>query len=65
MALPGKAVISFGGYNHPLQNDTSDVTFNLNGTIYKGTLTVTTASCTFNWNYTSGVTISPSIIQKK
>ena len=64
-ALPGTAIISFGGYNQPLQNGTSDVTFNLNGTIYKGILTVTSASCTFSWNYTSGVTISPLIIQKQ
>ena len=65
VALPGTAVLSFGGANHPLQNGTSDVTFKLNGTHYKGTLTVTSASCTFNWNYTSGVTISPLVIQKQ
>ena len=65
IALPGTTIISFGGANHPLQNGTSDVTFNLNGTTYKGTLTVTSASCTFNWNYTSGVTISPLVIQKR
>ena len=63
--LPGTASITFGGNNHPLQNGESDVTFNLNGTIYKGTLTVTSTSCTFNWNYTTGVTISPLIIQKQ
>ena len=62
--LPGTVIITFGGNNHPLQNGTSDVTFNLNGKIYKGTLTVTSDSCTFNWNYTSGITISPLIIQK-
>ena len=65
IALPGTAIISFGGANHQLQNGTSDVIFNLNGTTYKGTLTVTSASCTFSWNYTSGVTISPLTIQKQ
>ena len=63
--LPGTAIISFGGNDHPLQNGTSDVTFDLKGTIYKGTLTVTSTSCTFNWNYTSGVIISPLSIQKQ
>jgi hypothetical protein len=59
--LPATAIISFGN----LSMGTSDVTFILNGTLYKGSLVVTPSSCTFNWSYTSGVVISPLTIHKQ
>jgi hypothetical protein len=43
----------------------NDFTIFFNGVAYKGTLTVTSTTCTFNWNYTSGVTISPLTIAKQ
>jgi len=59
--LPATAIISFPN----LSIGTTDVTFILNGTLYKGNLTVTSSNCTFSWNYNSGVIISPLTIQKQ
>lgn len=36
----------------------------LNGAIYTGTITVTATGYSFQWSYTSGVTITPSTIKK-
>jgi hypothetical protein len=47
-----------------LTDGTYALVFKLNGTTYQGSMTVSNASVTFNWNYTSGVTISPLTIQK-
>jgi hypothetical protein len=64
---------SSGGFPTPAMTDvffnsltdgTYTLVFKLNGTTYQGSMTVSNASVTFNWNYTSGVTISPLTIQK-
>jgi hypothetical protein len=47
-----------------LADGTYTLVFKLNGTTYQGSMTVASTSVTFNWNYTSGVTISPLTIQK-
>jgi hypothetical protein len=47
-----------------LADGTYTLVFKLNGTTYQGSMTVSNASVIFNWNYTSGVTISPLTIQK-
>jgi len=60
-ATPATGWISFAR----LTNGVHDITIGLNGTVYTGTLTVTGTSCTFSWNYTSGITISPLTIQKQ
>ncbi len=44
---------------------TNNFTVIFQGIIYEGTLTVTNTDCTFSWNYTSGVIISPLTIQKQ
>ena len=49
---------------YSLTNGTHDLVFKLNGTTYQGSLTVSNTTCTFTWNYNSGVTISPLQIQK-
>jgi hypothetical protein len=46
-------------------NGTYGLAFKLNGTTYQGSMTLTDASCTFTWNYSSGVTISPLQISKR
>jgi len=43
---------------------THNITLALNGVPYQGTLVVTAAECTFAWNYTSGIIISPLQIQR-
>ncbi len=47
-----------------LANGTYNLVFKLNGTSYQGSMTLTSTTCTFNWGYASGVTISPLQIQK-
>lgn len=42
-----------------------DVNIQFNGTNYHGTLLVTSTSCTFTWNYSTGVIITPLQIQKQ
>ena len=44
---------------------TNDFTIIFQGTLYKGSLTVTDTDCTFSWNYTSGVIISPLTISRQ
>jgi hypothetical protein len=46
-------------------NGVYTVTATFNGVDYQGSLTVTDASYTFTWNYTSGIIISPLQIPKK
>jgi hypothetical protein len=58
---PATSILSLSG----ISNGTFDLRFILNGTVYKGELTVTNTSCTFAWNYTSGVIISPLTITKQ
>jgi hypothetical protein len=50
---------------NPLTIGTHDFTVILNGNVYQGELEVTATSCTFIWNYTSGVIISPLSITKQ
>ncbi len=47
-----------------VNNGTYALVIKLNGTTYTGSMLVTDVSCTFNWNYNAGVTISPLQIQK-
>jgi len=42
-----------------LANGTFPLTVTLNGTIYTGSIVVSATDVTFNWTYTSGVTITP------
>lgn len=48
-----------------LTNRAYTLAFKLNGTTYAGTMSVTSTSITITWTYSSGVTISPLIIQKR
>jgi hypothetical protein len=48
-----------------LTNRTYTLSFKLNNTTYSGTMNVSDANITFNWTYSSGVTISPLIIQRR
>jgi len=41
----------------PLANGNYPLIITLNGTTYTGSITVTSAAITFNWNYTSGVVL--------
>jgi hypothetical protein len=50
---------------HGLTSGTQDLTIVLNGAVYRGTLTVSSTECSFSWNYSSGVIISPLAIQKQ
>ncbi len=54
-------ILTFAG----LVNGSYNVTIAFNGTSYQGVLAVTGTSCTFSWNYSSGVIISPLQIQKQ
>lgn len=58
---PATGILSFSG----LTNGTHNITIALNGVPYQGTLVVTDTDCTFTWNYTSGIIISPLQIQKR
>jgi hypothetical protein len=40
-------------------------TFNLAGSIYQGGINVSDQTISFTWNYSSGVTISPLVLQKQ
>jgi hypothetical protein len=60
-ATPATSIISFSG----LTNGTSSLVFYLNGTKYEGTITVSNTQCAFIWNYSSGITISPLLVQKQ
>ena len=46
----------------PVQNGSHQLNVVLNGTVYTGSFTKTGNQYTFNWPYTSGVTISPLTI---
>jgi hypothetical protein len=48
-----------------LQEGTYQLVFKLNGTTYQGSMTVSNSVCSFEWDYSSGVTISPLQIQKQ
>jgi hypothetical protein len=48
-----------------LTNRTYTLSFKLNNTIYSGSMTVTDSSITFTWTSSSGVVISPLIIQRR
>lgn len=48
-----------------LTNRTYTLSFKLNSTTYSGTMSVTDSNISFNWNYTSGITISPLTIQRR
>lgn len=51
-------------YLKGLSNGIHNVAFSLNGNNYTGSLTVTDADCTFSWNYTTGINVSPLHITK-
>ncbi len=48
-----------------LTSKTYNLSFKVNNTTYSGTMTVTDSNISFNWTYTSGVTISPLTIQRR
>ncbi|SRR5579871_863929 len=58
---PAAGTLSLAG----LTNGVHNFTLTLNNAIYQGTLTVTDTECTFIWNYTSGIIISPLTITKQ
>jgi hypothetical protein len=58
---PATGILSFAG----LSNGTHNITIALNSVTYQGTLLVTDTDCTFTWNYSSGIIISPLQIQKR
>jgi hypothetical protein len=62
---PIAAVISFANNQPaPLPNGTFPLSVTLNNTTYTGSIVVTSATITFNWNYTAGVLISPMHINR-
>jgi len=62
---PISAVINFANNQPtPLANETFPLSVTLNGTTYTGSIAVTSATITFNWNYTAGVLISPKQINR-
>jgi hypothetical protein len=60
-ATPATGILSISS----LIQGANDFTIFFNGVAYEGTLTVTNTTCTFSWNYTSGVMISPLTITKQ
>ena len=48
-----------------LTSKTYSLSFKLNNAVYSGTMTVSDSNITFNWGHSSGVTISPLIIQRR
>jgi hypothetical protein len=56
---PASALLSLGA----MTPGTFPFSVVLSGTVYTGSVVVTPSSCTFNWNYSSGVIISPLTIQ--
>jgi hypothetical protein len=60
-AMPATGILSISS----LTQGTNDFTIIFHGVIYEGTLTITSTQCSFSWNYTSGVTISPLTIMKQ
>jgi len=61
-ALPAPAVglVALTG----LSNRTYTLAFKLNNTTYSGSMTVTDSNISFDWTYSSGVTIFPLTIQR-
>ena len=49
----------------PLSIGTHKISFELNGQFYTGSVTVSSNSYSFTWNYTSGIIISPLQVQKQ
>ena len=47
-----------------LPNGTFPLSVTLNGTTYTGSITSTTTAITFNWNYTTGVLITPTQLSR-
>jgi len=47
-----------------LSNGSYSLKATLNGVIYTGNIVVSSTNITFNWNYTSGVVISPKILTR-
>ena len=62
-ALPATGSVSFTAAG--LTVGSHSLTIALNGAVYQGSLVVTATSCSFVWNYTTGITISPLQIQKQ
>jgi hypothetical protein len=52
------------GQPAPLGNGAYPLSVTLNGTTYTGSIVVTTTTITYNWNYTSGVLISPKQVSR-
>ncbi len=58
---PAVGIVSFTS----LTNGTYNLVFKLNGITYQGSVTANDTNCSITWNYSSGVTISPLMIQKQ
>ncbi len=54
-------IISYSG----ITDGSYTIEMSMNGSSYQGTLTVTDQSCTFTWNYSSGIIISPRQVVKQ
>ncbi|MBS1668547.1 MAG: hypothetical protein JST58_14315 [Bacteroidetes bacterium] len=48
-----------------LSEGTHPLVFEFNGAVYEGSFTVSATDCVFTWNYSMGITISPSTITKQ
>ncbi|MES2279303.1 MAG: hypothetical protein V4592_24940 [Bacteroidota bacterium] len=57
-------VINFKQSTALLANGTYPLNVTLNGTTYTGSMVVSTANITFNWTYTSGVTLATKLITR-
>ena len=50
--------------SYAMPNGTYNLIVGLNGTTYTGTVVVTSTTVTYNWPYTSGVTVSRTVINR-
>lgn len=60
--IPMVAPVNFQKAHLP--NGTYPLVVTLNGTTYTGSIVVSASAITFNWNYTTGVVISPKTISR-
>ena len=58
---PAVGIVSFTS----LTTGTFNLEFKLNGNLYQGSVNVSSTQCVISWTDTSGVTISPLVIQKQ
>jgi hypothetical protein len=64
--IPTRKPIMFAQHtaNPYMVNGTYPLVITLNGTTYTGSITITTTTITFNWIYTTGIIITPTVITR-